>query len=98
MIEHVLAAPAQESLVVTPFYVIQAIAEEERKCFDLRDRIFPHLDSDHVSEVFAMGWKDGLSLGIYNVDTACLEDAASRNVGVDSGEEWLPAGAFRPSV
>lgn len=83
VIEHVLATNAEESLVVAPFYAVQDIAEEEWTCFELRDRIFPHLDSDHVSEVSALArWKDGLSLGIFTVDTSCLEDVATKNAGV----------------
>lgn len=78
-----MATPARETLVVAPLYALQDITEEERKCFGLRDRIFPHLDSDHVSEAMTMGWKDGLSLGIFNVDTTCLEVGTTRGVGVD---------------
>ena len=87
LIGHVLATPAQESLVIAPLYALQGIAEEERECFELRDRIFPHLDSDHLSEALAVGWKDSLSLGIFSADTACLQVGSARGVDFNVNAE-----------
>lgn len=99
LIEHVITTAARESLVVAPLHALEAITEEERKCFELRDRMFPHLDSDHMSEARAMGWKDVLTLGIFTVDINCLEveARATLDVGVDIGGRGN-TGAFRPFV
>ncbi|KAI0719705.1 Alg9-like mannosyltransferase family-domain-containing protein [Fomitopsis betulina] len=99
LIEHLITTAARESLVVAPLHALEAITEEERKCFELRDRMFPHLDSDHMSEARAMGWKDVLTLGIFTVDINCLEveARATLDVGVDIGGRGN-TGAFRPFV
>ncbi|KAH9930751.1 Alg9-like mannosyltransferase family-domain-containing protein [Fomitopsis serialis] len=70
MLERVVDTQAQETFL--------------RGCFELQERFFPHLDLDHVPEAMALGWKEGMSLGIYSVDMTCLR---SESVPVKQGKE-----------
>ncbi|TFY60430.1 hypothetical protein EVJ58_g5159 [Rhodofomes roseus] len=78
MLKHIVGTPAQETLVVAPLYAEYGLPQGKRDCFELVDSEFPHLDLDHLPEAMAQGWYDGMTLGIFTVDTTCLgsEDAA----------------------
>ncbi|KAI1792690.1 Alg9-like mannosyltransferase family-domain-containing protein [Ganoderma leucocontextum] len=65
------------TLLVVPFHSISELEEPARACLTEHDRIFPHLDLDHLSEAIEVGWKDGLSLGIFEVDQTCLHSTVS---------------------
>lgn len=43
-------------------------------CLSLDHTLFPHLDLDHIEESLEVGWKNGLSLGIWIVDRTCVSD------------------------
>ncbi|EIW53232.1 glycosylphosphatidylinositol-alpha 1,2 mannosyltransferase [Trametes versicolor FP-101664 SS1] len=60
------------TLLVAPFHAVQELGEQVAECLMERDRVFPHLDLDHIGESVQTGWKDGLSLGIFDVDVECL--------------------------
>ncbi|PCH37886.1 glycosyltransferase family 22 protein [Wolfiporia cocos MD-104 SS10] len=66
-------APSTRSYLVAPLYSARIIATDHPECFALEERVFPHLDLDHIVETLELGWRDGLSLGIYSVDTFCLQ-------------------------
>ena len=61
----------------TVFHSIGELKTDVRACLTDRDRVFPHLDLDHLGEAMEVGWKDGLSLGIFEVDQACLSSTVS---------------------
>ena len=58
--------------MVAPLLALNNVPDEQRGCVELQERIFPHLDLDHVGEAMALGWKDGMTLGVFTVDRACL--------------------------
>ncbi|KAJ3555818.1 hypothetical protein NM688_g2367 [Phlebia brevispora] len=58
--------------LVTPPFAVQQLPSDIRSCFSTKSLVFPHLDLDHIPESVAMGWKDGLSLGIYTSSPGCL--------------------------
>ena len=62
-------------LLVAPFHAVKELETVSQKCLKEINRVFPHLDLDHISESVQVGWKDGLSLGIFDVDTACIREA-----------------------
>ncbi|KAI0634585.1 Alg9-like mannosyltransferase family-domain-containing protein [Trametes polyzona] len=63
------------ALLVAPFHAVRELDKGLRECMRERDRVFPHLDLDHIAESVQAGWRDGLSLGIFDVNTACLREA-----------------------
>ncbi|EJF59887.1 hypothetical protein DICSQDRAFT_181664 [Dichomitus squalens LYAD-421 SS1] len=65
------------TLLVAPFHSMGDFEKAARACLNERDRVFPHLDLDHIGEAVKIGWRDGLSLGIFEVDEACLNDTVS---------------------
>ena len=62
------------TLLVAPFHSIGNLGKAAQACLKEHDRIFPHLDLDHIGEAVELGWKDGMSLGIFEVDEPCFED------------------------
>lgn len=60
------------TVLVTPFHAVRELEKRALDCVRERDRVFPHLDLDHIGESVQTGWKDGLSLGIFDVDVECL--------------------------
>lgn len=64
-------------LLVAPFHSMNDFGRPVRACLTERDRAFPHLDLDHLGEAMEVGWRDGLSLGIFEVDQACLSSTVS---------------------
>ncbi|KAJ8488550.1 hypothetical protein ONZ51_g3471 [Trametes cubensis] len=62
-------------LLAAPFHAVKELETASQKCLQEISRVFPHLDLDHISESVQVGWKDGLSLGIFDVDTACIREA-----------------------
>ncbi len=65
--------PNSTTLLVAPFHAVRSFDARPQECLILRDRVFPHLDLDHIAEAVEVGWKDGLSLGIWEVDSVCVE-------------------------
>ncbi|OSD00990.1 glycosyltransferase family 22 protein [Trametes coccinea BRFM310] len=63
------------TLLVAPFHSVNDLIERSPGCLSERARVFPHLDLDHIAEAVRIGWKDGLSLGIFDVDPVCMEKA-----------------------
>ncbi|KAI0819879.1 Alg9-like mannosyltransferase family-domain-containing protein [Trametes gibbosa] len=66
-------------ILVAPFHAVRELDGFDqhqlagpRRCVAERDRVFPHLDLDRLAESVQVGWRDGLSLGIFDVDVACL--------------------------
>ncbi|KAL7284770.1 hypothetical protein ACG7TL_002077 [Trametes sanguinea] len=80
-IDALLVPPASSSLrplstlLVVPFHSVNDLIERIPGCLSERERVFPHLDLDHIAEAVRVGWKDGLSLGIFDVDPVCMEKA-----------------------
>ncbi len=62
------------TLLVAPFHSIGDLGTTTQACLTERDRVFPHLDLDHLGEAMEVGWKDGLSLGIFEVDHTCVNN------------------------
>ncbi len=60
------------TVLVAPFHAVRELDKGVVGCVRERDRVFPHLDLDHIGESVQTGWKDGLSLGIFDVDVECL--------------------------
>ena len=65
------------ALLVAPFHSISDLGAPAQACLTERDRAFPHLDLDHLGEAMEVGWRDGLSLGIFEVDRVCIGNTAS---------------------
>lgn len=63
------------TVLVAPFHAVRELDKQGPDCVKERDRVFPHLDLDHIGESVQTGWKDGLSLGIFDVDVECLRKA-----------------------
>ncbi|KAI8988994.1 Alg9-like mannosyltransferase family-domain-containing protein [Trametes punicea] len=63
------------TLLVTPFHAVRKLHEQVPGCIKERERVFPHLDLDHIPESVQVGWRDGLGLGIFDVDVACVRKA-----------------------
>lgn len=77
-----LQAPSTNSanlstILVAPFHSIGRLGRENLKCLTERGRVFPHLDLDHIGETLEIGWKEGLSLGIFDVDRSCLNSTVT---------------------
>ena len=66
--------PNSTTLLVAPFHAVRNFGTHGGQCLAFRDRVFPHLDLDHVAEAAEVGWRDGLSLGIWEVDSECFMD------------------------
>ena len=62
------------SYLVAPFSMVATLPIEVVACLDINRRVFPHLDMDHLGESVDVGWKDGLSLGIWTVNQQCLTE------------------------
>ncbi|KAI0357731.1 hypothetical protein OH77DRAFT_1294558 [Trametes cingulata] len=77
------------TLVVAPFHAVSELDKQMQECISERQRVFPHLDLDHIGESMEVGWRDGLSLGIFDVDVPCLREA------VQLQEQWLAEPAQR---
>ncbi|KAI0704217.1 Alg9-like mannosyltransferase family-domain-containing protein [Cerioporus squamosus] len=56
-------SPKSTTLLVAPFHAVRSFDARAQGCLTLRDRVFPHLDLDHIAEAVEVGWRDGLSLG-----------------------------------
>ncbi|KAH7910895.1 glycosyltransferase family 22 protein [Hygrophoropsis aurantiaca] len=69
----VTSAPWKNTCVITPIAMHSTLPDSITKCTTLGHRVFPHLDLDHISESVQAGWRDGLTLGVYDVDTGCVE-------------------------
>ncbi|RPD60643.1 hypothetical protein L226DRAFT_545128 [Lentinus tigrinus ALCF2SS1-7] len=65
--------PNSTTLLVAPFHAVRSFDARGQECLKLCDRVFPHLDLDHIPDAAEVGWKDGLSLGIWEVDSVCFE-------------------------
>lgn len=61
--------------LVTPPFALRSLNQSFAKCFMDDKTMFPHLDLDHVPESVEMGWREGLSLGIYVGDIHCLKQS-----------------------
>ncbi|GJE93065.1 glycosyltransferase family 22 protein [Phanerochaete sordida] len=61
--------------LVTPPFAARSLDQRTADCLKLDKRIFPHLDLDHIPESVEMGWREGLSLGIYLAELECLKAA-----------------------
>lgn len=72
MLNHIIETPAQRSFLVTPLHALNDIPEELRGCLELQKQFFPHLDLDHIDDAMTLGWKDGMTLGVFIADRACL--------------------------
>lgn len=72
MLDQIIETPAQRSFLVTPLHALNDVPEALRGCLELQEQIFPHLDLDHIDEAKALGWKDGMTLGVFIADRACL--------------------------
>ncbi|KAH9944881.1 Alg9-like mannosyltransferase family-domain-containing protein [Amylocystis lapponica] len=70
-----LPSTADTAWLVAPLHAVRSSSPGIEGCFALRERFFPHLDLDHISESLELGWKDGLSLGLYSVEVKCLQKA-----------------------
>ncbi|GBE83382.1 hypothetical protein SCP_0504300 [Sparassis crispa] len=68
------------TFLVTPPYALQDIPVPQSSCFSMRKRVFPHLDLDHLPESLELGWKDGLSLGVYHINTACVRRESAEDM------------------
>ena len=60
------------SYLVSPISMIATLPMELAACLEMNRRAFPHLDMDHIRESVDVGWKDGLSLGVWTVNRQCL--------------------------
>ena len=60
------------SYLVSPISMIATLPMELAACLEMNRRVFPHLDMDHIRESVDVGWKDGLSLGVWTVNQQCL--------------------------
>lgn len=58
--------------LVTPPQAFGTLPFKTAKCFSEEQRFYPHLDLDHIDESRAIGWPQGLSLGVYIADSNCL--------------------------
>ncbi|EED82494.1 predicted protein [Postia placenta Mad-698-R] len=73
IVEQLMAVPSTAtSFLVAPLHATRALTKKYPGCVMLKERVYPHLSLDHISETVEVGWKDGLSLGIYVVDAVCF--------------------------
>lgn len=74
-----LSAPFfNRTYLVTPVPMYLMLPQDISSCMALKERIFRHLDMDHIPESIRAGWYDGLSLGIYVVDWGCIGNAGTK--------------------
>lgn len=78
VLNHIIETPAQRSFLVTPLHALNDIPEELRGCLELQKQFFPHLDLDHIDDAMTLGWKDGMTLGVFIADRACLRPGLAR--------------------
>ena len=70
-----LSAPSfRSTYLVTPVSMYLMLPQRISSCMVLKQRIFPHLDLDHIPESVQAGPHDGLSLGIYDIERNCIVD------------------------
>ncbi|KAH9925027.1 Alg9-like mannosyltransferase family-domain-containing protein [Epithele typhae] len=60
------------TILVAPFHAVRLLGEANSRCVVERSRVYPHLSLDHIGETMEVGWKDGFSLGIFDIDRDCL--------------------------
>ena len=73
-----LATPESSVVyLVTPPFAILDLDVHLKSCLSLRKAVMPHLDLDHIGENVAVGWPDGMSLGIYAIPSECLRVLSS---------------------
>ncbi|KAH9924841.1 Alg9-like mannosyltransferase family-domain-containing protein [Fomitopsis serialis] len=58
-----LSSLAQETFLVAPLYAMHDVPGEQKGCLELQERIYPHLDLEHLPQ----------ALGIYTANAACLD-------------------------
>ena len=74
-----LSTPKYTTLyLVTPPFAIKGLDLNYQQCISTTSMIFPHLAMDHLSESMTMGWKEGLSLGVYTANSSCIAERAVR--------------------
>ncbi|KAG9308325.1 hypothetical protein JVU11DRAFT_12089 [Chiua virens] len=65
--------------LVAPMSMYSFLPRGVSSCMSLEERIFPHLDLDHIPESMEVGGVEALSLGIYAVQRSCvLEELTTR--------------------
>ncbi|KAH7928353.1 glycosyltransferase family 22 protein [Leucogyrophana mollusca] len=74
LVKVVLSDTQRAIYMVTPIAMHSTLPEAVSRCMTLEHRMFPHLDLDHIPESVQAGWLDGLSLGVYELRSACLND------------------------
>lgn len=67
------------SYLVAPFPMKAILSSTTVPCLSLEQRVFPHLDLDHIGESIEAGWVDGLSLGIWSIDMHCVSRSKHGN-------------------
>ncbi|OCH91187.1 glycosyltransferase family 22 protein [Obba rivulosa] len=73
LLESILHSPdAQTTIVVAPMHALNLLPPEIRSCSTAMKQISPHLDLDNIAESAAVGWRNGMSLGVFEVDRVCL--------------------------
>ena len=72
VLDHIIETPARRNYLITPLHAMNEFPDEQRECLELKEHIFPHLDLDHIDEAMALGWKDGMTLGVFAADRGCL--------------------------
>ncbi|EIW79621.1 glycosyltransferase family 22 protein [Coniophora puteana RWD-64-598 SS2] len=71
----VIAEAHEDIYLVTPLAMHATLPEVAASCLALQQRIYPHLDLDHIPESIEAGWPDGLSLGAFTAERVCLQSA-----------------------
>ncbi|KAG6328677.1 hypothetical protein ID866_10412 [Astraeus odoratus] len=67
-----LSTGSNTTFLVAPIAMYKTIPGNFSFCFIPQTRIFPHLDMDHLRESIAVGWYDGLGLGVYTIERNCI--------------------------
>lgn len=79
--ETLLSLPVRDTsttvYLVTPPFALQTLDRRFSGCFVADKPVFPHLDLDHIPEAVEMGWREGLSLGIYIGELDCLKQSVN---------------------
>lgn len=58
--------------LVTPEFAMHSLTAGVARCFNIENRVYPHLDLDHIPESAEMGWPVGLSLGVHKANLGCI--------------------------
>ena len=66
------ASSFNSTYLVTPVPMYLTLTQGISSCTALKERIFPHLDLDHIPESIQAGGYDALSLGIYAIERGCM--------------------------